>query len=254
MRQPRLMPNMRGPGRLIRNRESARVFVKPPCFPRHVEGTRFCGIGSDEGYVTFGFYTGYSIRRMPAPRSVPTPLALAVTARTGVRYVPYVRRHLRRAHAMLNPPLRELSLAFVGDAHMSRLHEQFMGIAGPTDVLTFPLEEDARGRATAGEVVVCVPEARRRAQAHGVAVERELLLYALHGLLHLSGYDDRTARDFRRMHRTEDMILTQLGVGPVVAPPRGAGASPAPQSDGKTRARRPRHARGTHARGAGARR
>ena len=98
-----------------------------------------------------------------------------------------------------------------------------MGVAGPTDVLTFPLDVDSRGRATSGEVVVCVPEARRRAREHGHPVERELLLYSLHGLLHLCGYDDRNARDFRRMHRTEDAILTQLGIGPVFreAPPRG---------------------------------
>jgi probable rRNA maturation factor len=140
---------------------------------------------------------------------------LNVNAATGKRHVPFVRRHLRRAHAILNPALRELSLAFVGDARMSQLHEEFMAIPGPTDVLTFPLDQDARRRVTAGEVVVCVPEATRRAKEHKVPLERELLLYALHGLLHLCGYDDRTARDYRRIHRTEDMILTELGVGPV---------------------------------------
>jgi rRNA maturation RNase YbeY len=151
-------------------------------------------------------------------------LVLHANAATGKRHVPYVRRHLRRAHAILTPALRELSLALVGDARMAQLHEQFMGIPGPTDVLTFPLDEDSTGRVIAGEVVVCVPEATRRAKEHGVPLERELLLYALHGLLHLCGYDDRTAQDFRRMHRTEDMILTQLGVGPVFASPeRGAG-------------------------------
>jgi len=100
---------------------------------------------------------------------------------------------------------------------MSALHKQFMGISGPTDVLTFPLDVDAGGRPVAGEVVVCVPEARRRAKEHGVSLERELLLYALHGLLHLCGYDDRTDASFRAMHRTEDQILTRLGVGPVFA-------------------------------------
>jgi probable rRNA maturation factor len=108
---------------------------------------------------------------------------------------------------------------------MSKLHAQFMGIEGPTDVLTFPLEDDARGRVTAGEVVVCVPEARRRAKDHKERPERELLLYALHGMLHLSGYDDRTAADFRRMHRTEDKILTQLGIGPVFHRSGGARAA-----------------------------
>ena len=145
-------------------------------------------------------------------------LSLQVSARAGSPYIPFLRRHVRAAHRILKPPLRELSLALVGDARMSALHEQFMGIGGPTDVLTFPLDLDARGRPASGEVVVCVPEARRRAKEHGVPLERELLLYALHGLLHLCGYDDRTDASFRAMHRTEDQILAQLGVGPVFAP------------------------------------
>lgn len=144
-----------------------------------------------------------------------TPLDLDITARAGKLFVPFLRKHVRAAHGVLKPPLRELSLALVGDARMSQLHTQFMGIAGPTDVLTFPLDVDARGRTTSGEVIICVPEATRRARESGEKVERELLLYAVHGLLHLCGYDDRTDRDFRRMHRTEDMILTKIGVGPV---------------------------------------
>jgi probable rRNA maturation factor len=108
---------------------------------------------------------------------------------------------------------------------MAALHEQFLGIPGPTDVLTFPLDEDDEGRVTAGEIVICVPEARRQTKRNGVGVERELLLYALHGMLHLCGYDDRTAAAFRTMHATEDRILTQLGVGPVFN--RGPASAPA---------------------------
>src|SRR6478752_5885854 len=115
-------------------------------------------------------------------------LMLQINAATGARHVPFLRRHLGGAHAILKPALDEMSLALVGDARMAKLHAQFMGIAGPTDVLTFPLDEDARGRVTSGEVVVCVPEARRRAKDHKERPERELLLYALHGMLHLCGY------------------------------------------------------------------
>ena len=145
-------------------------------------------------------------------------LALTVTAEQGSRYTPYLRRHLRAAHRILRPTLRELSVALVGDRRMARLHQQFMGIAGPTDVLTFPLEADGHGSVLSGEVVVCVPEARRQAGPQGVTPERELLLYALHGMLHLCGYDDRTDTAFRTMHRAEDRILSQLGVGPVFKP------------------------------------
>jgi probable rRNA maturation factor len=82
-------------------------------------------------------------------------------------------------------------------------------------VLTFPLETDGRGRAVAGEVVACVPVARREAARRDIPVEHELLLYIIHGILHLSGFDDRTDRACRSMHRAEDRILRRLGIGPV---------------------------------------
>jgi probable rRNA maturation factor len=132
--------------------------------------------------------------------------------------------------------LREMSLVLVGDRRMGELHEQFMGIAGPTDVLTFPIDEDARGRVTSGEVYVCVPEARRQARARKIPHRLELLLYSVHGMLHLLGYDDRTERDFARMHGTEDVILSDLGFGPVFAAPSHAALAPAPT---RRRPRRP---------------
>ena len=89
------------------------------------------------------------------------PLALAVSGPTGQAHVRFLRNHLRRAHAILAPALGELSLALVGDARMSALHAQFLGIDGPTDVLTFELDHDKAGRVTAGAVIVCVPHARR---------------------------------------------------------------------------------------------
>jgi probable rRNA maturation factor len=108
-------------------------------------------------------------------------------------------------------PLGKLSIALVNDAMMSTLHRRFMNLAGPTDVLTFP---DNGG----GEVAICVPEARRCAKEHGTRVRDELLLYAIHGMLHLTGMDDRTARGFEAMHRMEDEILKSLGVGAVFRP------------------------------------
>jgi probable rRNA maturation factor len=147
-------------------------------------------------------------------------IRLTVNARVGRSFVSHLRSKLRAAHAMLKPALAELSFGLVNDSAMSALHERFMNLSGPTDVLTFPLEFDTRNQVTSGEVVICVPEARRRAKEHGVAVRDELLLYALHGMLHLCGFDDRTARGYARMHRTEDDILTRLGIGAVFNPGR----------------------------------
>jgi probable rRNA maturation factor len=146
------------------------------------------------------------------------PLELSLRADAGKQYVPYLKKHLRHLHAMAKSHLTELSVALVGDARMSQLHVQFMGIAGPTDVLTFPLETDNRGLATSGEIVICVPEARRQAQQRRIPVQREVLLYALHGILHLNGFDDRTDVEYRIMHRTEDRILIDLGIGATFDP------------------------------------
>jgi probable rRNA maturation factor len=100
---------------------------------------------------------------------------------------------------------------------MSQIHQQYMKLKGPTDVMTFELEHDRRGKVVAGEVIICLGEARRQATAHGTHVREELLLYAIHGLLHLSGFDDRTAASHAAMHRKEDQILQRIGVGPVFA-------------------------------------
>ncbi len=145
------------------------------------------------------------------------PLLLSISARVGKALAPFLRKHVLATHALLGTrtALTEVSLALVGDKTMSALHEQFMGIPGPTDVLTFPLELDSRGRAISGEVVIDIPEARRRARDHKIHPRLEVLLYAIHGMLHLSGHDDKTKRGFSAMHRLEDELLTKLGIGPV---------------------------------------
>jgi rRNA maturation RNase YbeY len=152
-------------------------------------------------------------------------LRIAITAQCGTAYAGFLRSKVRLAHGRLKSPLSELSMALVGDRQMSELHERFMSIPGPTDVLTFPIELDKKGLAISGEIVICVPEARRRAPEQGNSLSNELLLYAVHGLLHLCGYDDRTAREFEIMHRTEDDLLCDLGIGPLFGPLRSTASA-----------------------------
>jgi probable rRNA maturation factor len=137
---------------------------------------------------------------------------LKITARAGRTHATFLKKMLRRAHSLLQRPLRELSVALVSDREMCKLHKRFMNDPSPTDVLTFLLDEDPRGWAISGEIVVNVAQALRESRRRGMAVRNELLLYALHGMLHLMGMDDRTDAEFQRMHRLEDRILTQLGV------------------------------------------
>jgi probable rRNA maturation factor len=151
---------------------------------------------------------------------------------------PYATNVARAAGSCLNEltararspvALKEISIVIVGDRRMSALHKTFMNIAGPTDVLTFPIDEDSRGNVTSGEIYICLPEAKRQAKSLGIPVKNELLLYAIHGILHLLDYDDRTDRGYRAMHLLEDQLLTQLGVGPVFSP-AGAGIRAKPQA------------------------
>jgi probable rRNA maturation factor len=130
-------------------------------------------------------------------------------------WVPLLRQGILAAHGMLRSPVRELSVAIVPARRMARIHERFLDQEGATDVLSFELEHDSQGASVSGEIVICSTVARKRAKSLGHPVEHELLLYAIHGLLHLCGFDDRNAKAFAAMHAREDQILTSLGVGPV---------------------------------------
>ena len=117
----------------------------------------------------------------------------------------------------------EWTVSIVGDRAMGELHGRTMGDDSTTDVLTFDLREAGEIRRTTEGVrveldtVVCADEALRRAAEMGHSLREELLLYAVHSLLHVQGYDDVTARGAARMHRREDEVLIGLGVGPVYA-------------------------------------
>ncbi len=140
----------------------------------------------------------------------------------------FLVRTLRQAARLQKTPLRQLSVRLLGDAQMIQLHKRFLNLPGTTDVLSFELEHDAAGQTCEGELAVCVAEARRQAQRRGLPTRHEVLLYCLHGMLHLSGFDDKTPKDFQRMHRREDQLLRRLGVGrvfSVAAPPSRRGAT-----------------------------
>jgi probable rRNA maturation factor len=102
----------------------------------------------------------------------------------------------------------ELGLVLVDDAALCALHERWMGDPSPTDVLSFELGEELGG--PAGEVYVSVECARRVARERALDPASELLLYVVHGVLHLCGYDDREPADRRRMRAAERKVLARL--------------------------------------------
>jgi probable rRNA maturation factor len=104
-------------------------------------------------------------------------------------------------------PAGELSVVLLDAAAMGELHAQFLDDPAPTDVITF---EGDPTLGFAGEVCVCTDVAHAYAQSHGENLAGELMLYIVHGYLHLAGFDDVDPTVRRRMRRAETRALTIL--------------------------------------------
>lgn len=126
----------------------------------------------------------------------------------------WLEPQLRRALAAAAVTAGRLSVVVVDDAVMTELHVDYRQEDGTTDVLTFDLRED-EDDPLEGEIVICLEEASRRAAELGHPVRHEVLLYAVHGVMHLLGEDDHDPEAFERMHTREDAVLSAIGVGPV---------------------------------------
>ncbi len=103
----------------------------------------------------------------------------------------------------------KLTLAFVDNTHIHRLNKQFLDHDEPTDVLTFPYTEPG-SKKLEGEIVMGFEIAAEYAADRGHSTEQELLLYVIHGCLHLCGYDDRTAKASKIMRGKEREYLKKL--------------------------------------------
>jgi probable rRNA maturation factor len=105
----------------------------------------------------------------------------------------------------------ELALLLVDEDTIARLNAQHLGHEGPTDVLAFPIDEPGEsppaGPAILGDVVLCPVVAKRQAQERGVAVQAELQLLTVHGILHLLGMDHAEPDEERAMFALTDELL-----------------------------------------------
>lgn len=111
----------------------------------------------------------------------------------------------------------DVHVVFVDDDTIAGLHRDHFGDPRPTDVITFPIDDDAdqsaRGSAVSailGEIVVSADTAQREAARRGLSPDREAALYVIHGVLHLLGYDDTTPEARREMRRAEKKYLVRL--------------------------------------------
>jgi probable rRNA maturation factor len=103
-----------------------------------------------------------------------------------------------------------ISLAIVDDDTIHELNRRHLDHDWPTDVLSFVLEDD--GDHLDGEVILSADTAAVAADELGNSAAEEQLLYVIHGMLHLVGYDDKSDADTQEMRAAENRYLQQLGV------------------------------------------
>lgn len=131
---------------------------------------------------------------------------------------PSLRRAIHAALAQHGVSTASISVVLVTDEMMADLNQKHLNHLGPTDVLTFDYAEpNGNPSAFDGEIVICGDVATREAARRGHSVTAELCLYAVHGVLHLLGYDDHDPVQAERMHACEDRILESIGIGAVFA-------------------------------------
>ncbi|MGH3935487.1 MAG: rRNA maturation RNase YbeY [Pseudonocardiaceae bacterium] len=121
-------------------------------------------------------------------------------------------------------PLAELSVLLVGTGAMADLHERWMDLPGPTDVMAFPMDGSGEGGLLAGgrpdnpvggpallgDIVLCPEVAIEQAAAAGHSVLDELHLLTVHGVLHLLGYDHAEPAEEHEMFALQERILDEF--------------------------------------------
>src|SRR5690606_11950561 len=170
--------------------------------------------GGRGGFRAAGSGPPARLRRMPArvrvsvagvspPENGPAPLSPRAVERL-------LRRAVRVTLATQGVARGEFSLALLSDAAIAELNERYLGHEGPTDVLSFPLYEG--DEPPVGDVYIGYEQALRQAAALGVPPAEELARLAIHGTLHVLGYDhpEGAGRVRSRMWKTQERILREV--------------------------------------------
>ncbi|MFC4388495.1 rRNA maturation RNase YbeY [Gracilibacillus marinus] len=119
------------------------------------------------------------------------------------------------------PDHAELSITFVTNEEIQQLNKQYRDLDRPTDVLSFALEEEGEGEISIsgmnlpkilGDIIISIDRTKEQAVEYGHTFERELGFLALHGFLHLLGYDHMNEIDEKKMFQRQEEILNGFGL------------------------------------------
>jgi probable rRNA maturation factor len=126
------------------------------------------------------------------------------------KYLPVKRDKIFRAYKKVIKQLGykkySVSLVFVDNKEIKKINKRFLKHDNATDVISFPLGE----KHLDGEIIVSAEEAVRQARLRKINPQNELLLYCIHGLLHLLGFDDTTPAKRKLMGKQQDEIMESL--------------------------------------------
>lgn len=132
------------------------------------------------------------------------------------RVLRMIEHHLAELHVSADA---DLAILFVDEGAMEALHVQWMDEPGPTDVLSFPMDELRPGTddvptppGLLGDIVVCPQVAETQAGEHGHSTDDEIVMLATHGLLHLLGFDHATKEEEREMFGLQKDLLVSFAV------------------------------------------
>lgn len=115
----------------------------------------------------------------------------------------------------------ELSVTFVTNERIQEINREYRGKDYPTDVISFALEEIGEGEIQVsgnelprvlGDIIISIKKAHEQAGEYGHSFEREIGFLAVHGLLHLLGYDHENEEDEKKMFARQRVILDEYGL------------------------------------------
>jgi len=121
--------------------------------------------------------------------------------------VKFLKKVAEKSVKLLKLKFSELSIAIVCDARMKALNKKHRKKDRVTDVLAFDYGLQFGGQ---GEIIICLPQAKRQAKELGHSLKDELIILLIHGLLHLAGYNDETKKDFNKMLKKQKEVWRKI--------------------------------------------